>query len=194
MNLTITHQEKYSRGELLLRTFLGWLYIVIPHFIVLFFLQIWSSILTFLAFWSILFAARYPKSMFNFQVKLQRWMVRVNARLFNLSDGYPTFGLNAEDKYTNFEMPYPKSLSRGLVLLKVLFGWLYVVLPHGIILFFRNIANIVIIVIAWFAVLITGKYPKGMHDFVVGTLRWQLRVMLYIELMTDEYPPFSGKA
>jgi len=70
MNLTITHQEKYSRGELLLRTFLGWLYIVIPHFIVLFFLQIWSSILTFLAFWSILFAARYPKGMFNFQVKL----------------------------------------------------------------------------------------------------------------------------
>lgn len=194
MTLTITHQEKYSRGELLLRTLLGWLYIVIPHFIVLFFLQIWSGILTFLAFWVILFAARYPRGMFNFQVKLQRWLVRVNARLFNLSDGYPAFGLNAEDKYTNFEMPYPESLSRGLVILKVLLGWFYVILPHGIILFFRNIANIVIIVIAWFSVLITGKYPKGMHDFVVGTIRWQLRVMLYMGLMTDEYPPFSGKA
>ena len=194
MKFNILHQSSYSRGELLLRTFFGWLYIAIPHMIILYFLQIWSAILTFIAFFSILFSGKYPKNMFDFQVKYLRWYLRVNARLLNLSDGYPAFGLNAQDDKITFDVPYPEKLSVGDLILKALFGWIYVVIPHGIALVLREIVTVIYIVIAWFAVLFTGKYPEKMHEFNVGTLRWSYRVqMYYMLLMTDKYPPFNGK-
>ena len=93
MKLTIQHQESYSRGELLLRTFFGWIYIIIPHAFILLFVSLWGAILQFVAFWVILFTGRYPQSMFEFQVGLMKWNLRVSARLYNISDGYPAFGL-----------------------------------------------------------------------------------------------------
>jgi len=161
MIFEIKHQEQYSRGELLLRSFFGYFYIVIPHLFLLTFLSIWASIITFIAFWSILFTGRYPQSFFEYQVKLMRWNLRVNARIYNLSDGYPPFGLSAEDDAVTFEMPYPESLSRGLCLVKMLFGYFYVIIPHGIVLYFRMIAMMFLQFIAWWAVLFTGEYPKS---------------------------------
>lgn len=193
MKLTIKHQEQYSRGELLLRTFFGWIYIVLPHAFILLFLRIWSSILTFIAFWAILFTGRYPESFYEYQVKLLKWQLRLNARVFNLADGYPSFGLSAEDDETQFEMAYPERLSRGVLLLKVFLGAFYVVLPHGLVLFFRAIATYVIVFLAFWAVLFTGRYPESWHRFVTGFFRWQYRVNLYMGLMTDKYPPFTGK-
>ncbi|MEQ8359251.1 MAG: DUF4389 domain-containing protein [Cytophagales bacterium] len=189
----IAYQERYSRSELLLRTFFGFIYIALPHLFILSFLSIWSAILTFIAFWSILFTGRYPESMFEFQVKLIRWNTRVNARLNNLADEYPRFGLNAEDEHVTVEIPYPEKLDRGILILKVLFGGFYVLLPHGFILLFRTLATLVLIFLAWWAVLFTGKYPKSWHEFNVGTSRWSFRVNNYISLLTDDYPPFSGK-
>jgi hypothetical protein len=87
---------------------------------------------------------------------------------------------------------YPERLSRGLVLLKVFFGWLYVGIPHIIILYFYGLIVGIVTFIAFFAILFTGKYPKGMYDFVVGYLRWSLNVSAYLSLLRDEYPPFSG--
>ncbi len=87
---------------------------------------------------------------------------------------------------------YPDRLSRGWVLLKVFFGWLYVGIPHGIILYFYGIIVAIVTFIAFFAILFTGKHPKGMYDFVVGYLRWYLNVTTYLSLLRDEYPPFSG--
>lgn len=193
MKLTIKNQESYSRLELLLRTFFGWLYIAIPHGFLLFFISIWSLILMFLAFWAVLFTARYPKSFFEFQAGFFRWNLRLTARLYNLSDGYPAFGIKGTDEYTNLDIPYPEKLSRGLLILRVLFGWLYVMIPHGFILFFRGIATAVVIFIAWWIVLFTGKYPLSLHNFVTGTVRWGTRINLYIYFMTDAYPPFTGK-
>ena len=92
MKLTIQHQERYSRGELLLRTLFGWIYILIPHVFILMFVSLWGAILQFAAFWVILFTGRYPQSMFEFQVGLMKWSLRVNARMYNVSDGYPAFG------------------------------------------------------------------------------------------------------
>ena len=88
---------------------------------------------------------------------------------------------------------YPERLSRGLVVLKILLGWLYVGIPHGIILWLYGIAVGIVTFIAFFAILFTGKFPKGMFDFVVGYLRWTLRVNAYLGLLRDEYPPFSGE-
>jgi len=193
MKFTITHQESYSRAELLLRTFFGWLYIALPHGFLLMFLGIWSGLLSFVAFWVVLFTGRYPESMFEFQIGYMRWSQRVQARMMNLSDGYPGFGLNVQDDYVQFEMANPESLSRTLLLLRLFFGWIYVMIPHGFLLFFRAIATFVIIFLAWWVVLFTGKYPLSFHEFVTGFLRWNLRVTLYMQFVTDEYPPFTGK-
>lgn len=122
-----------------------------------------------------------------------RWQIRVNARLYNLVDGYPSFWLDGTDDLTSLEIPYPENLSRGHLLVKSFFGWLYCGLPHVFILYFRMIATMVLMFIAFWAVLFTGSYPKSWHTFNVGTLRWSTRLSLYLTFMTDDYPPFSGK-
>lgn len=193
MKLTITRQETYSRGELLLRSFFGVFYILLPHLFLLFFFQIWSSILQFISFWVILFTGRYPESYFEFQVGMLRWGLRVNARIYNLVDGYPTFGINGEDDVTSLEIPYPENLSRGMALVKTFFGLFYVILPHGFILYFRMIWGLILNFLGFWAVLFTGEYPASWHKFQVETIRWSTRVNVYMMYMTDEYPPFSGK-
>ena len=137
MYLSIQHQSNYSRGELLLRTFLGWLYIYIPHGFLLLFVGVAAAFLQFVAFWVILFTGTYPDPMFQFQVKLLRWSLRVNARAYNLADGYPAFGLEGEDDRTELNIPYPEKVNRGLTLIRLFFGIIYVGIPHGFILIFR---------------------------------------------------------
>lgn len=193
MKLTIQHQESYSRGQLLLRTFFGFFYIAIPHMFLLFFVGIWACILTFVAFWVVLFTAKFPKDMFDFIVKSLNWQTRVSATMGNLVDGYPAFGINGKSDRVSLEVEYPERLSGLLLILRVFFGWIYVGIPHMFMLFFRGIATAVVMFLAWWVVLFTGKYPKSWHDFVVGTYRWGLRVNIYQGFMTDQYPPFSGK-
>lgn len=192
MKIEIKYQEDYSRLELLLRSIFGMIYIVLPHIFLLIFVSLWGAVLSFISFWIVLFTAQYPQSFFEFQEKLYRWNLRVNARIYNLSDGYPAFGINGTDEYTTLEIPYPERLSRGTLILRMLFGGIYVILPHGFLLFFRTIATLVLQFLAWWAVLFTGKYPQSWHEFNVGTLRWGMRVNIYMSFMTDEYPPFSG--
>lgn len=192
MKLTVQHQESYSRGELLLRTFFGWLYIMIPHGFVLLFVALWSAILQFVAFWIILFTGRYPQSMFEFQAGLMKWSLRVSARMYNISDGYPAFGIKSTDEHTDISIPYPEKVDRGLVLLRLFFGIFYVYLPHGFILMFRAWFVGILIFVAWWVVLFTGKYPDFAFDWVTGQLRWQFRLNFYMMYMTDTYPPFTG--
>lgn len=193
MKLTIKHQETYSRGELILRSLFGGIYIVLPHIFVLFFVQIWAGIVIFISWFSILFTGRFPQSFFEFMVGLFRWSLRLNARMYNLSDGYPAFGINATDEYTSLDVEYPETLSRGHLLLKTFFGGLYCALPHGFILLFRLLWGLILAFLAFWVVLFTGEYPAGWHEFNVGTIRWSTRVNLYLYFMTDDYPPFSGK-
>ncbi len=189
----IVHQDKYSRGELLLRTLFGQIYIMIPHGFLLFFMSIGSVVLGFIAWWAVLFTGKYPRSFFDYQVNLLKWNTRVSARILHLSDGYPAFGMEGTDDKTTVHVAYPEKLNQGLLILRLFFQGIYVYIPHGFCLFFRVIAMLFVVFIAWWAVLFTGQYPKGMHEFVVGTLRWSTRVNLYASFMTDKYPPFSGK-
>jgi hypothetical protein len=189
----IVHQEKYSRGELLLRTFFGNLYMVIPHVFLLFFMMIASGFLGFIAWWAVLFTGKYPRSFFGFQVGVLRWSMRLQARVLNLADGYPSFGMSAQDEKIILHVAYPDNLSRVLLLVRLFFQFIYVLIPHGLLLFFRSIGVVFAVFIAWWAVLITGEYPKGIHNFIVGTLRWSTRVNIYLSFLTDKYPPFSGK-
>lgn len=193
MILNIKHQEHYSRKELLLRTFLGFFYLILPHAFLLIFASLGAAVLQFLSFWVILFTGRYPESWFEFQIKYQSWNLRVNASIFNLVDGYPAFGFNGTHQYIEYDVPYPENISRSSVLLRGLFGWIYVGIPHGIILMFLSIAVQMVVLIGWFIVLFTGKYPQELFDFVVGYFKWSQRVTNYLAYMTDKYPPFSFK-
>jgi hypothetical protein len=192
MDFDIVRQDSYSRGELLLRTFFGGLYIAAPHLIVLMFLAIWSSIVSFIAWWSILFTGRYPQSFFEFQTKMLSWNMRLSASLGNLIDGYPAIGLSASHPAVRVNIPQPESLSRGKLLLRTFFGLFYVIIPHGICLYGRMIATGFLQMLSWFSILFTGSIPEGWFKFNVGTLRWSLRLNLYMANMTDTYPPFSG--
>jgi len=191
MTFDIKHADQLSRGELLLRTLFGWIYIYLPHGIALLFVGLWGAILGFIAFWSILFTGRYPQSFFEFHVGLLRWQARINARAYNMADGYPAFGVNSSDPAVTLDVPYPESLSRGLLLVKLFFGWLYVGIPHGFVLAFLTLGALVCLFIGWWAVLFTGRFPASMQTFIVGYMRWTTRVTLYLQNMTDTYPPFS---
>ena len=193
MKLSIALQVSHSRLELILRTLFGALYIALPHAFILFFLSIGGGVLSFIAFWMILFSGRYPEHIFEYQVQLIRWRIRVYARIYNLADDYPAFGLSAIDERVTFEVPYPEKVSRLLLLIRIFFGVIYVILPHTFILFFRVIWGSVLSILAWFSVLFTKKFPESWHEFLVGTLRWETRVGLYMSFMTDTYPPFSAK-
>ncbi|WP_436515972.1 DUF4389 domain-containing protein [Ekhidna sp. To15] len=193
MKIDIKYQERYSRGELLLRTLFGVIYIALPHLFLLIFVSLWGAILSFISWWIVLFTGQYPQSFFEFQERLYRWNLRVNARIYNLCDGYPPFGMDAKDDFVTLEIPYPERLSRGVLILRLLFGGIYVILPHGFLLIFRSIASMVLQFLAWWAVLFTANYPQSWHEFNVGTIRWATRVNIYMSFMTDDYPPFSGK-
>lgn len=190
MKIAIRHQESYSRGELLLRSFFGFLYIAIPHGICLMFLGLGAQLCTLLAFFIILFTGSYPKGMFDFVVKVQRWGFRVNARMLNLSDGYPAFGLDAHDNNSVFDVTYNEKSNRLTVLLRFLLAPL-LLLPHILCIIFIEIGALICILLAWFIVLFTGKYPVGMHGFVTGFLRWVMRIQAYMLFLTDTYPPFT---
>lgn len=191
MTFNIKHANRLSRGELLLRSFFGFIYIYLPHGFVLLFMGLWGAILSFISFWIILFTGRYPQSFFEYQLGLIRWQTRVRARQYNLTDGYPAFGIDSKDEAITVDVPFPETMSRGMVLVKAFFGLIFVLLPHGFVLLFLTIGVVISAFIGWWIILFTGKLPIGIHDFIVGYLRWGIRVNLYLGNMTDTYPPFS---
>ena len=90
------------------------------------------------------------------------------------------------------EIPYPEQVSKSLTLVRLLLGLIYVIIPHGIILTVRFLFVVILIIVAWCAVLFTARYPRFIYNWVVGQIRWELRLALYMMFMTDAYPPFTG--
>lgn len=188
----IQHQQEYSRGQLLLRTFFGWLYMLLPHGLVLIFFAFAWWFMAIGAFFNILFTDVTPQWYFEWTVKLQRWGTRLGARLYNLVDGYPEFGMDGKDDKTKLELEFWQ-ISRGEMLLRFFLAWLYAGIPHGFVLWFRSFATGILMFLSFFAVLFTGKYPEDWHTFNVGTLRWSMRLNLFLFWLYKDYPPFSGK-
>jgi hypothetical protein len=138
----------------------------------------------------LLFRQKYPRWWFDWNLALTRFGTRVSAYLALLSDQYPS---TDDEQAVHIELAYPhaaRDLNRWLPLVK----WLLAI-PHYFALFFLGVAAIVCVILAWFAILFTGRYPRRLFDFVVGVFRWWLRVAAYaILLTTDRYPPFSTSA
>ena len=190
----IDYPERLSRLHLLLKTLFGWFYVLIPHGIILYIYGFLSMVVTLIGFFAILFTGRFPPGLFKFVVGYQRWAARVYAYIiYDMVDSYPPFSNASGSHPVQLEIDYPETLSRGMAVLKLLLGWLYVMIPHGVCLFFYGIAVLVVVFLSWWSVLITGRYPRAFFDFNVGFLRWSARVNAYLLLMRDEYPPFSGR-
>ncbi len=134
----------------------------------------------------ILFRQKYPRWWFDWNLELQRFSSRVLIYLALMDDSYPS---TDDHQSVHLDYRYPDAaadLNRWLPLVK----WLLAV-PHYIVLFFLDIAGLVVVIAAWFAILFTGRYPRAMFDFVEGVARWHNRVIGYaVTLVTDAYPPF----
>jgi len=137
----------------------------------------------------IIFRQRYPRWWFDFSRELTRFETRVGAYLALLTDQYPS---TVEEQSIHLEIDYPE-VKTDLNRWYPLFKW-FLAIPHYFVLIFLSLASFFIVIIAWFAILFTGQYPKSLFDYNVGVARWWLRVSAYAFLMvTDHYPPFSLK-
>lgn len=137
----------------------------------------------------IIFQRKYPRWWFDWNLALAKFVTRVAAYLALLTDTYPSID---EEQVVELSIPYPNAkteLSQWMPLVKY-----FLAIPHYIVLGFLDAATVIIIIIAWFAILFGGRYPKNLFDFVVGVFRWHLRVAAYMLLLTtDKYPPFTLK-
>jgi hypothetical protein len=190
-------------------------FLLIPHYVVLFFLWIAFFFSSVIAFFAILFTARYPRPLFDFGVGVLRWTWRVHYYGYGAlgTDRYPPFTLAAAvpGYPVDLDVPYPERLSRGLVLVK----WWLLAIPHYIVVSVFIGGGVwlsthsgssdswdndgwmaggglvgLLVLIAAIIMLFTGRYPRPLFDFVMGMDRWVLRVAAYATLMTDRYPPF----
>jgi hypothetical protein len=149
-----------------------------------------GSVLFFPTLLMIVFRQKYPRWWFDFNLQLSRFGSRVAAYLALMRDEYPS---TDDEQAVHLDFKYPdaqRDLNRWLPLVK----W-FLAIPHYIVLFFLSIGAFFAVVIAWFAILFTGRYPRGIFDFVEGVIRWENRVVAYaFTLVTDKYPPFSLEA
>jgi hypothetical protein len=138
----------------------------------------------------LLFRHKYPRWWFDWNLQLTRFTSRIAVYFALMDDHYPS---TDEEQAVHLDFPYPDAhseLSRGLPLVK----WLLAI-PHYIVLFFLTIAALIAAVFAWFAIVLTGHYPRPLFDFIEGVFRWHSRVAAYAFLLiTDRYPPFSLRA
>ena len=184
--------EPPERGWWLIK----WL-LALPHYIILWFLWIAFFVVTVIAFFAILFTAKYPKALFDFNVGVMRWTWRVGFYSYQAlgTDKYPPFTLKAGGYPADLEVVYPERLSRGLVLVK---WWLLAIPQYIVFASFQGSSGsgggvglvFVLAIFAGVALLFTGRYPEDIFKFVVGMNRWSYRVVAYAVLMTDRYPPF----
>jgi hypothetical protein len=187
-----------------------WL-LALPHVIVLAFLWLAFAMTTIVAWFAILFTGRYPRGIFDFNVGVMRWTWRVAYYGYGAlgTDRYPPFSLSADDYPATLDVTYPEQLSRGLALVK----WWLLAIPHYLVVavFTGSVLSWtltsgsgndngeavlgggligVLVLIVGVALAVTGRYPAGLFDLIMGLNRWVYRVMAYAALMTDVYPPF----
>jgi hypothetical protein len=194
MTLAIPYPTQLDfRGEQQIarwRPLVQWL-LAIPQLIIAYALGQLRNVLTLIAFFAVLFTRRIPRPLFDAMAMTFRYEWRAVSYVLFLREEYPPFDFQTTatddgvDPHTQVNFTYPEQMSRWQPLIK----WLLAV-PHYLVLFALSVAGIFAFIGSFFAVLITGKYPLGLRDFLVGVYRYSLRVQAYVGLLTDQYPPF----
>ncbi len=149
-----------------------------------------AGVLFFAPLLMIVVRQKYPRWWFDWNLELQRFSNRVGAYLALMDDRYPS---TDEQQSVHLNYAYPdarRDLNRWLPLVK----W-FLAIPHILILVVLNFTAVFAVVLAWVAILVTGRYPRGLFDYVEGVFRWNSRVIGYaLTLVTDRYPPFRLSA
>jgi hypothetical protein len=163
----------------------------IPHFIILYVLNIAAEVVAIIAWFAILFTGAYPPGLWDFAVGVQRWQWRATTYALFLHTKYPPFQLDSGETDPATEpallaIARPTERNRLTCALRIIWA-----IPAALFMIVIMIALYVVAIIAWFVVLFTGKWPEGMRTFAVKGLRAYLRYQAYAFLMVDEYPPFS---
>jgi len=186
--LTFDPPEKIANW----RPLVNWL-LAIPHYIVLYGLQIVSRAVGVISWFAIVFTGKLPEGLANVQVMYLRYSLRTYTFVGFMREEYPPFGFvtsasdPGDDPRVRVDVqPQLTDRNRATAFFRII-----LVIPHFVVLAVLFIASFVVTIIAFFAVLFTGRWPAGMRDFVVNVWRWGLRVNAYFLLLTDEYPPFA---
>ncbi len=177
----VQYPERLSRWLIFVKIFL-----IIPHLFAIYLLLVAVSILTVLAWFAILFTGRYPKAFFEFTSGTLRWASNSFAYAMLLRDEYPPFSWEPGDYPLTLDIPYAERQSRFRLFIRV-----FAIIPNQIVFGFVQFAWYITTFIAWWAILFTGRYPRGLFRFNVGVMRWYNRSAAYTYLLRDEYPPYS---
>jgi Domain of unknown function (DUF4389) len=177
--------EKRSR----LTTFFRWL-LAIPQLIVIIFYGLAAGIVVIVAWFALLFTGRWPQGMYDFVAGFLRYSTAVNGYIYLLTDRYPPFGPDTDDYPVRLRIAPPKEEYNRL---KVLFRIILAIPPY-IIAYAMNIVAEVGAFLAWFAILVLGRQPKGLQDMIVLGLSYQQRAYTYMALITEDWPPFTDEA
>ena len=188
VSLEFDTPEKIARW----RPLVHWL-LAIPHFVVAYVLSIVAGILVIVAWFAGVFAGKIPDGILRPMVMTQRYSTRVAGYVLFLREEYPPFFFATEfadpGDYPGLRVHVAPAVE-GRSRLSIFFR-LLLLIPHTIVLFFLSIALWFVLVVGFFAVIILGRWPRGLGDFVVSMLRWNLRYNAYYYLLTDEFPPFG---
>jgi Domain of unknown function (DUF4389) len=170
-------------------------FLAIPQLFIAYALSTLRNVLTLIAFFTVLFTRRIPRPIFDAIAMTFRYEWRAVSYVLFMREDYPPFDFQPNaaddglDPHTFVTFIYPEQMSRWKPLVK----WLLAV-PHYLVLLALSIAGIAAAIACFFAVLITGRYPQGLRDFLVGVYRYNVRVQAYVGLLTDNYPPFTLRA
>ncbi|MCC6755613.1 MAG: DUF4389 domain-containing protein [Solirubrobacterales bacterium] len=173
---------EYSRFMPLIK----WL-ILLPHYVVLFFLAIGAMFVSFIAFFATLFTAKYPEGMWNYMVGFQRWALRVMAYNFLITDKYPPFTLEeTADDTIQLQAEHPERVARW----RPFFAWL-IVIPYAIVASLVFLVSQICSIFAFFTILFTKRIPDGLFNVIRNGFTWNIRASFYGYWMSTEYPPFE---
>jgi hypothetical protein len=186
--LTFDPPEKVANW----RPLVNWL-LAIPHFVVLYGLNLLSRVIGIVSWFIIVFTGALPEGLANMQVMYMRYSTRTNVFAAFLKEEYPPFTFSTtpadpgDDTRVRIDItPQLANRNRLTVAFRII-----LVIPQVVVLVFLFLASAVAVLISFFAVLFTGRWPDGLRDFVIKVMRWGLRVQAYFLLLTDEYPPFA---
>lgn len=180
----VEYQERHSRWKTLFRLFLA-----IPQLIVIYLLMTAVYCITVIAWFAILFTKRYPQGLFDFSLGALRWTANVGVYNALMRDEYPPFSWQPGEYPVTLAIERPEQQSRWRLFVRA-----FAIAPNIIVFYFVQLAWFVTLVVVWFWILATGRYPRWAFTFGVGTLRWYMRQIAYMLLLRDEYPPYRLRA